>query len=143
VVAIKLAPGPTRILVSWDDGGTYNYKDPAGTTVYGLAADYHFEASADSTNGVDGAWTAAGDPVTGNPVRTRAHALDFAGKTWIKMVVTAAPAEASNGVPRRRDRRARHLGDGRGLPEDTWFFMGDSITALRLRPHQHRPASRR
>jgi lysophospholipase L1-like esterase len=129
-VAIKLAPGPTRILVSWDDGGTYNYKDPAGTTVYGLAADYHFEVSADSTNGVDGAWTAAGDPVTGNHVRTRAHALDFAGKTWIKMVVTAAPAEASNGV---------HVGEidvhdisatGAGLPEDTWFFMGDSITAF-------------
>src|SRR3954451_12672149 len=26
-VAIKLTAGPTRILVSWDDGGTYNYKD--------------------------------------------------------------------------------------------------------------------
>src|SRR5215468_3454094 len=26
-VAIKLTAGPTRILVSWDDGGTYNYRD--------------------------------------------------------------------------------------------------------------------
>src|SRR5947207_12792507 len=77
-VAIKLGAGPTRLLVSWDDGGTYNYQDPAGTTVYGLPADYHFDVSADSTNGTDGPWTAAGDPtssapvpVTGNPVRTR------------------------------------------------------------------------
>src|SRR5262245_45010044 len=53
-VAIKLTPGPTRVLVSWDDGGTYNYRDAAGVTVYGLPADYHFEVSADSTNGSDG-----------------------------------------------------------------------------------------
>ena len=65
-VAIKLAAGPTRILASWDDGGTYNYEDPAGTTVYGFPADYHFEVSSDSTNGVDGTWTVAGDMVTGN-----------------------------------------------------------------------------
>ena len=24
----KLAAGPTRVLVSWDDTGTYNYKTP-------------------------------------------------------------------------------------------------------------------
>ena len=43
--------------MSWDDGGTYNYKTPPGTTVYGLPADYHFEVSSNSTNGVDGDWT--------------------------------------------------------------------------------------
>jgi len=130
-VAIKLAAGPTRILVSWDDGGTYNYKDPAGTTVYGLPADYHFEVSADSTNGADGAWTAAGPTITGNTVRTRAHALEFAGMTWLKMVITAAPPNASgNGVQIGEIDVHDISSTGAGLPEDTWFFMGDSITAF-------------
>jgi lysophospholipase L1-like esterase len=129
-VAIKLTAGPTRVLVSWDDGGTYDYKDPAGTPVYGLAADYHFEVSSDSTNGMDGTWAAAGAPVTGNHVRTRAHALDFTGKSWIKMVITAAPAEASNGVQIGEIDVHDISATGAGLPDDTWFFMGDSITAF-------------
>ncbi len=129
-VAIKLTAGPTRILVSWDDGGTYNYKDPAGTPVYGLAADYHFEVSSDSTNGMDGTWTTAGAPVTGNHVRTRAHALDFTGKSWLKMVITAAPAEASSGVQIGEIDVHDISATGAGLPDDTWFFMGDSITAF-------------
>jgi len=130
-VAIKLAAGPTRILVSWDDGGTYDYKDPATTTVYGLPADYHLEVSSDSTNGADGTWTAAGAPVTGNQVRTRAHAIDFAGKTWIKLVITAAPLnESGNGVQIGEIDVHDISATGTGLPEDTWFFMGDSITAF-------------
>ena len=142
-VAIKLAAGPTRILASWDDGGTYNYEDPAGTTVYGLAADYHFEVSSDSTNGMDGTWAAAGAPVTGNHVRTRAHALDFTGKSWLKMVITAAPAEASNGVQIGEIDVHDISATGAGLPDDTWFFMGDSITAFAYDRSQRRPASPR
>jgi len=95
-IAIKLAAGPTRILVSWDDNGTYDYKKPA-MPVYGEPSDYHFEVSADSTTGADGTWTAVGTPVTGNQVRTRAHALDFTGKTWVKMVITGTPSNASRG----------------------------------------------
>ncbi len=130
-VAIKLAAGPTRVLVSWDDGGTYDYKDPVSQTVYGLPADYHFEVSSDSTNGSDGAWTPAGAPVTGNQVRTRAHALDFTGKTWLKMVITAAPPnESGNGVQIGEIDVHDISATGTGTPEDTWFFMGDSITAF-------------
>jgi lysophospholipase L1-like esterase len=129
-VAIKLTAGPTRVLVSWDDNGTYNYEDPAGTTVYGFPADYRFEVSSDSTNGVDGAWTMAGSAITGNHVRTRAHAFDFAGKSWIKMVITAAPAEASSGVQISEIDVHDISAAGTGLPDDTWFFMGDSITAF-------------
>jgi acyl-CoA thioesterase-1 len=130
-VAIKLAAGPTRILVSWDDGGTYDYKDPPGTTLYGLPADYHFEVSSDSTTGSDGVWTTAGTPVIGNQVRTRAHALDFTGKTWVKMVITAAPAsESPNGVQIGEIDVHDISATGTGLPDDTWFFMGDSITAF-------------
>jgi len=137
-VAIKLPSGPTRLLVSWDDGGTYNYQDPAGTTVYGLPADYHFEVATTTTNGTDGDWTMAVSPgtsdpvaVTGNAVRTRAHAIDFTGKTWVKMVITAAPAnESGNGVQIGEIDVHDTSASAPGQPEDTWFFMGDSITAF-------------
>ena len=82
------------------------------------------------TDGTDGAWAAAGDPVIGNHVRTRAQALDFTGKTWVKMVITAAPAEASNGVQIGEIDIHDISATGAGLPDDTWFFMGDSITAF-------------
>jgi lysophospholipase L1-like esterase len=148
-VAIKLAAGPTGILISWDDGGTYDYQDPPGTTVYGLVADYHFDVSSDSTNGTDGTWTAAVSPgtstpvaVTGNAVRTRAHAIDFTGKTWIKMVITAAPAnESTNGVQIGEIDVHDTSATAPGRPEDTWFFMGDSITAFAFdRAVAHQPS---
>src|SRR5215467_5955252 len=31
-VAIKLTTPASKVLVSWDDGGTYNYEDPVGNT---------------------------------------------------------------------------------------------------------------
>jgi acyl-CoA thioesterase I len=137
-VAIKLAAGPTRILVSWDDNGTYDYETAADKAVYGLPGDYSLHVSNNSTNGMDGDWTAAGTPVTGNKVRTRAHALDFTGKTWIKMVITAAPSQAANGVQLGEIDVHDISATGTGLPEDTWVFMGDSITAF---AYDRRPAN--
>ena len=141
-IAIQLGAGPTRILVSWDDGGTYNYEDPASVTVYGLPADYHFEVSADSTDGTDGTWTMAGTPVTGNTVRTRAQSFDFAGKSWVKMVITAKPAnESSNGVQIGEIDVHDLSATPTGLPDDTWFFMGDSISAFAYdRAAAHQPS---
>jgi lysophospholipase L1-like esterase len=137
-VAIKLTTASSKVLVSWDDGGTYNYEDPATSTVYGFPAEYHFEVSADSTKGTDGTWTPAGKTVSGNQVRTRAQSFDFTGMSWIKMVITAAPAnENSNGV--QIGEIDVHDISATGAAEDSWFFMGDSITAFaydRAGPHQ-------
>jgi lysophospholipase L1-like esterase len=145
-VAFKLAAGPTRILFSWDDGGTYNYQDLPTATVYGLPAAYRIEVSADSTDGSDGAWmpgvTVGDDPTNLNQVRTRAHALDFSGMTWVKMTITAAPArESTNGVQLGEIDIHDISATGSGLPEDTWFFMGDSITAFAYdRATAHQPS---
>jgi acyl-CoA thioesterase-1 len=129
-VALQLPAGPSRLLLSWDDGGTYNYEDTAGTTVYGLPGAYHIDVSADSTNGEDGTWETVAD-VPANSVRTRAHAFGFSGKSWVKMVVTAAPPGASNGAVSIGEIDLHDISTaGSGLPEDTWFFMGDSITAF-------------
>jgi lysophospholipase L1-like esterase len=131
-VAIKLDPGPTRILVSWDDGGTYDYqplRNNPNARFYGLPGAYRLEVSSDSSNGADGAWTIVGAPVTGNVFRTRAHAVDFTGKSWIKMVITAKPANGNNVQISEIDVHDISA-TPTGMPDDTWFFMGDSITAF-------------
>jgi lysophospholipase L1-like esterase len=120
-VAIQVGAGPKRVLLSWNAGGSYDYLE----TDYGSPADYHLDVSADSTNGADGTWTTVAS-ITANTVRTRAHAFDFTGMSWVKMVVTAAPAVSPNGV--QLDEIDVH--DISNGANDTWFFMGDSITAF-------------
>ena len=149
-VAIKLAAGPTRVLLSWDDGGTYDYDyyskfTPPPQTVYGMPTEYHIDVSADSTNGSDGTWTTV-VPTVENQVRTRAHSFDFSGMSWVKMVITNSPSgmpdagvSEPGGVVIGQIDVHDLSATGSCLPEDTWFFMGDSITAFaydRALPHQ-------
>jgi acyl-CoA thioesterase I len=144
--AIKVGAGPTRVLVSWDDGGTYNYQDIPTVTVYGFPAAYHLDVSADSTNGSDGTWTTAvsvGEATNAqNAVRSRAHAIDFTGMSWVKMTITAAPThESTNGVQLGSIDVHDLSATGTGMPDDTWFFMGDSITAFAFdRASAHQPS---
>src|SRR5215471_15102273 len=112
-VAFKLTAGPTRILLSWDDDGTWMPRVTVGDVSTNL-----------------------------NQVRTRAHAFDFTGMTWVKMTITAAPAnESSNGVQLGEIDIHDISATSSGLPEDTWFFMGDSITAFAYdRAPVHQPS---
>jgi hypothetical protein len=140
-VAIKLTAGPKRVLLSWDDGGTYDYDyktyiTPPPQTVYGMPTEYHIDVSADSTDGVDGTWKTAVATVE-NEVRTRAHSFDFAGMSWVKMVITNGPANMPDagltepgGVVIGEIDVHDLSATGSCLPDDTWFFMGDSITAF-------------
>src|SRR5262245_31867887 len=127
-VAIQVGAGPTRLLVVWDDGGTYNYEDMPGTNVYGLPAAYRVEVSNDSSNGQDGTWANV-VTVPSNTVRTRAHAIDFTGQSWVKLTLTGTPAAAPNGVA-IGEIDVHDISGQSGIPEDTWLFMGDSITAF-------------
>lgn len=139
-VAIQLGAGPTRILVQWDDGGTYNYQDPTSSMVYGLPRSYGIEVSSDSSNGQDGAWTNV-VTVADNAVRTRGHAIDFSGKSWVKLLITAPPTNAANGVTIGEIDVHDISATGDGMPEDTWLFMGDSITAFAYdRAVAHQPS---
>ena len=95
--AIQLGAGPTRLLVVWDDGGSYPYQEDPARMVYGLPLGYHIDVSNDSTDGQDGTWTSL-VTVLDNNARTRGHAIDFSGQSWVKLVVTAPPANAANGV---------------------------------------------
>ncbi len=138
-IALQLSAGPTRVLVSWDDGGTYDYERP-NSAVYGLPAAYRIEVSADSTNGADGTWAVRAD-VTANTVRTRAHSMEFAGQSWIKLIITGTPPMAPNGVAISEIDVHDISASGSSIPDDTWFFMGDSITAFAYdRAFTHQPS---
>jgi acyl-CoA thioesterase-1 len=120
-VAIEIGPGPTRLILAWSASGSYNYDE----TDYGSPGSYRIETSSDSTNGSNGAWDTV---VTAERVKTHAaeHLFAFAGKKWLRFTVTSAPAASPNGV--QIDEIDVH--DASAGLEDTWFFMGDSITAF-------------
>ncbi len=135
-VAINLGSGPTQVLLEWNSGFNYNYANPispaaAPVTDYGTPLDYEIYTSPDSTNGEDGTWGLV-VTVAGNTVRTRAHSFDFTGMSWVKMVVTAVPSYCAYGLAIDQIEvydTSVSYSQGR-IAEDTWFFMGDSITAL-------------
>ena len=119
-VAIHVGVGPKRVFVSWTASGNYNYTD----TREGAPAEYRLESSADSTNGSDGSWRVEA-LVTQNRVRARAHGFEFDGRSWVRLTVTVAPTPSS-GI--RIDEIDVH--DATDGADDTWFFLGDSVTAF-------------
>ena len=136
-VAVHLGSGPTRVLLEWNAGGNYNYADPitptsTPSTDYGSPLAYTISTSSNSTTGADGTWTLVAG-VTNNTYRTRSHSFDFTGMSWVKMSVTALPSFTSANDLSLDEIEVydTSVSYSRGrLPEDTWFFMGDSITAF-------------
>jgi lysophospholipase L1-like esterase len=120
-VAVDIGRGPTQVLFSWSSAGSFNYEE----TDYGSPGSYRIETSGDSTDGTDGSWAVV---VNAPKVRThgQAHSFAFAGRRWIRLVVTGAPDPSPNGV-QIDEIEVRDV--SRGV-SDAWFFMGDSITAL-------------
>jgi lysophospholipase L1-like esterase len=116
--AIQVGAGYRRLLLSWTASGNYNYTD----VQFGAPSDYRLETSNDSTNGSDGTWNMVGVAITGNTVRTRAHSFDFQDQSWVRMVVTGSVANVSIDEIDVHD-----ISNG---SEDTWVFLGDSITAF-------------
>jgi lysophospholipase L1-like esterase len=135
-MAIKLGSGPTRVMLEWNAGANYNYADPitpmsTPAPDYGSPLAYNIYTSSNSTTGADGTWTLVAS-VTNNTYRTRSHSFDFTGMSWVKMVVTAVPSFTSNGL-QLDEIEVYDISEAysRGrMAEDTWFFMGDSITAF-------------
>jgi acyl-CoA thioesterase I len=132
-VAIRVGAGYSRLLLSWTSSGNHDYYD----TFYGAPADYRIETSADSTDGADGTWHTVA-AVAGNPVRTRAHAFDFAGERWVRMVVTRLPEKVNPWGLFIDEIDVHDLSAG---GNDVWVFLGDSITAgVFDRASEHRPS---
>jgi lysophospholipase L1-like esterase len=131
--AIRLGPGPTRVLLSWTSSHNHDYRD----LFHGAPVDYRIETSGDSTDGADGTWRVAA-AVRGNPVRSRAHAVDFAGQRWIRLAVTALAPERNRWGLFLDELDVHDLSLG---GDDVWVFLGDSIGAgVFDRAAAHRPS---
>jgi lysophospholipase L1-like esterase len=120
-VAIEIGGGYTRLLLSWTSSGNHDYTDRK----YGAPVDYRIETSADSTGGADGTWRTAVTAVD-NPVRTRAHALDFAGQRWVRLSVTRLSPDVFEWGLYLDEIDVHDLSAG---GDDVWVFFGDSITS--------------
>ncbi|HSN90696.1 MAG TPA: GDSL-type esterase/lipase family protein [Anaeromyxobacteraceae bacterium] len=119
--AIRIGSGPSRLLVSFTSSHNHDWFEQ----FYGAPVDYRIEVSGDSTDGRDGAWRTA-VAVTGNPVRSRAHAIDFAGASWVRLVVTRLPDRVNPWGLFLDEIEVHDLSLG---GDDVWLFLGDSITA--------------
>jgi lysophospholipase L1-like esterase len=132
-VALRVDRGAARLLLSWTSSHNHDYRE----LFYGAPVDYRIETSADSTDGKNGSWRTV-VTVTGNPVRSRAHAFDFAGQRWVRLVVTRL-ADPVNRWGLQLDEIDLHdlsLGG-----DDVWVFIGDSIGAgVFDRAPGHRPS---
>jgi lysophospholipase L1-like esterase len=111
-VAIHLSAGPARAMLNWVAYPGSN-----------LPTDYRIETSANSTNGADGGWTTVVS-VVDNAVEARAHPFAFAGRQWVRLVVTRALAAGQAISIDEIDVQDASAGNS-----DSWMFVGDSITA--------------
>ena len=132
-VSIDVGAGPQRLLLAWTASGSFNHNE----TTYGGPGSYRIEVSADSTDGEDGAWKPV-VTVTGNEYRTRAHGFDFTGDRWVRLAITG-PSKTTYQYGVQLDEVDVH--DISSGSEDTWFFLGDSITAKAFdRAPKHQPS---
>ena len=121
-VALKLELGPKKIFFTWNCTN-YMWSDsiaqPAQCAeMLPIPVNYNLLISGNSTNGIDGDWKIV-DSITGNSVAARGHIIDFASSFWVKMFVF-------NGGGKIDEIEVFDTSNG---AEDTWFFMGTSITA--------------
>lgn len=134
-IALDIGRGPTRLLAIWTASSNFSWQE----TIYGGPGSYRLETSADSTDGENGTWRVAAN-VTGNTVRARSHLVDFAGQRWLRLsILGPSPTTNKDGV--RLDELDVHDASAGG--NDSWFFLGDSITAMafdRAAQPNHQPS---
>lgn len=102
--------------------GAVSYNEPRDYTIEGNAAPGG--ASAAPTTG----WQTLAT-VTGNTLISRQHAIDLTGYSWLRFDVTAINGTTQNlNTALNLDVHDASMGI-----EDSWLFLGDSITAFAMR----------
>jgi lysophospholipase L1-like esterase len=120
------------LLLNWTASGSYDYEE----TDYGSPGAYRIETSADSTDGEDGTWRKAAEVLVAT-THGGSDAFAFDGQRWVKFVVTRTPDTSPNGVQITEI----DVHDVTVGASDSWFFAGDSITALAFnRAPSHQPS---
>ena len=125
-VALHIGEGPSKVFVSWElysfggiDWANFASACPHTKT---LLTDFAILTSANSTTGFDGDWDTA-YVVTQNQVLARGVAVDFEGKSWIRLV-------SDDNAGQFLEVEVFDISNGQN---DTWFFMGTSISAMGIK----------
>lgn len=129
--ALNVGEGPTKLFVTWETRGDEawigdKYVHAASCqhnpTEDASLQNFKIMTSANSTNGVDGDWEVAAE-VGESGAMSRGMAVDFAGKSWFRIV-------AESPVKNLEEVGAYDISNG---GNDTWFFMGTSISQMGLK----------
>ncbi|MCK9182313.1 MAG: SGNH/GDSL hydrolase family protein [Fibrobacteraceae bacterium] len=119
--SFHVGEGPSKLFVTWMttpyEAWANNIATTCGHSEVPLS-DFVLLASANSTTGFDGDWDTLA-VIADSPVSSRGILVDFEGKSWLRFSMKTAVSvygvrffDASNGA------------------EDTWFFLGTSITQM-------------
>ena len=128
-IALKPATTVSSLYLTFNDAwGTWSDSIAASTSCKSGSEthprNYTILTSANSTDGSDGAWDTA-ETITGSLVSARAHVVPFTGKTWVKLFILGDTARLNE----------IRLYDGNTLGNDSWLFMGNSITAMTFKSY--------
>jgi len=121
------AANRARVVVGWyNDPITSPYDHPlVGEQAYNNLGDYTVQANpaADAASAPTTGWVTLA-AVTGNRYHSRQHVVDLTGNNWIRLNITGSDGSAGN------DDAAINLDvhDGGQSAQDSWLFLGDSIT---------------
>ncbi len=124
-IALNVGEGPSRLFISWESYGdcawATDFTNGCGHTGTPIR-DFKILTSANSTNGQDGDWTVAAE-IIDNPVMARGVYVDFEGMSWFRFV-------SENEIGQILEIEAF---DATNDIDDTWFFMGTSISQMGLK----------
>ena len=124
-IAFNVGQGPSKLRINWESFGDCAWATnfTTGCSHSGTPlSNFKIMTSANSTNGVDGDWTEA-IKISGNPVMARGVDIDFAGKSWFRIV-------SDGDVGQILEIEAFDMTNG---GTDTWFFMGTSISQMGIK----------
>ena len=126
-IAINVGEGPSRLFVTWESYGDCAWANYAtGCQHSGTPLrNFEIQTSANSTDGTDGDWTVA-TTVSDNPVMSRGVYIDFDGMSWVRIVSDENPGSIL-------EVEAFDMSNG---GNDTWFFMGTSISQMGLKQQE-------
>lgn len=129
--ALNVGEGPSKLFITWETRGdeawvgdqyvhaaSCQHNPTAGSNLQ----NFKVMTSANSTNGTDGDWETVAE-VGESGAMSRGLAIDFAGKSWFRIV-------ADEAVKNLEEVGAYDMSNG---GTDTWFFMGTSISQMGIK----------
>lgn len=124
-IAIEIGEGASRLFLTWESLGDCAWATnfTSGCTHFGTPlSNFKVLTSANSTNGQDGDWSLATE-VKNNVVMSRGVFVNFEGMSWIRII-------SDTEVGQLLEIEAFDASSG---ADDTWFFMGTSISQMGLK----------